>query len=73
LAYVPLEKMLKEGKTSLYKLVIAAAGRANELSQGATPLVQSSSKKVSAIALQEIAAGKVHYEEIKPKSKKAAG
>jgi DNA-directed RNA polymerase omega subunit len=70
--YVPLEKLVNEEKPSLYKLVLAASIRANELAQGATPLIQSESKKASVIALQEIASGKVSYEEIKqPKGKKA--
>jgi DNA-directed RNA polymerase subunit omega len=59
--YIPLEKMLTGKKTSLYKLALAAAARANELAQGAKPLVESASKKVSSVALEEIAAGKVSY------------
>lgn len=72
MSYVSLEKTLKDNNLSLYKLTLAAAGRANELAQGAMPLVKSQSKKVSTIALMEIAAGKVRYEEIKPKGKKSA-
>ena len=68
MSYVPLEKLVKGDKTSVFKLVLAAAARANELAQGAQPLIQSESKKVSTIALQEIAEGKVSYEEVKPKS-----
>ena len=71
MAYVPLEKLVRKPATSIYKLVLTAAGRANELAQGAAPLVTSESKKVSAVALEEIAAGKVWYEEGKPKGKKA--
>ena len=73
MAYVPLEKMVqsREGKElSLFKLVLAAACRANELAQGAQPLVKSDSKKVSTIAMEEIAAKKVQYEE-KTKGKKS--
>lgn len=69
MAYISLEKMLKDGKTSLYKLVIMAAGRANELAGGASPLVKTNAKKVSVAALEEIAAGKVSYDEIKAKGK----
>lgn len=69
--YVPLEKLVKTKDTSLFKLVLTAAARANELAQGAQPLVKSESKKVSTIALDEIAAGKVWYE-IKLKGKKAS-
>ena len=71
MSYVPLEKLVKDDKTSIFKLVLSAAARANELAQGAQPLIQSESKKVSTIALQEIAAGKVSYEEIKSKGKKS--
>ena len=70
--YVSLEKLLKKKETGLYKTVLTAAARANELTQGAQPLVQSTSKKVSVIALEEIAAGKVHYEETKARSKKSS-
>ena len=71
MSYVPLEKLIKTKDTSRFKLVLTAAARANELAQGAQPLVKSESKKVSTIALEEIAEGKVRYEETKPKSKKA--
>ena len=72
MSYIPLEKLVKTPLTSIYKLVLAAAARANELAQGAQPLVKVGSKKVSTITLEEIAAGKVRYEETKPKGKKAA-
>lgn len=71
MTYVSLEKSLKKADVSLYKTVLTAAARANELAQGAQPLVKTQSKKVSTIALEEIAAGKVRYEETKPKNKKA--
>lgn len=64
MAYIPLEKLLRKD-TSLFKLILTAAARANELAQGAQPLVQTSSKKVSTIGLEEIAAGKVSYKETK--------
>ena len=67
--YVPLEKLISDKTPSFYKLVLTAAARANELSQGAQPLVKSESKKAAVIALQEIAAGKVRYEEKKSKGK----
>ena len=69
MAYVPLEKLLRGKDTSLYKLILTAAARANELAQGAQPLIQTSSKKVSTIALEEIAAGKVSYKDRKPAKK----
>lgn len=72
MSYVPLEKMLKAHEISLYKTVLIAAARANELAQGAQPLVRSESKKASTIAMEELAAGKVRYEESKTRPKKTA-
>lgn len=69
MGYISLEKLLKKKDTSLYKLVLASAARGNELAQGGQPLVKSNSKKVSTVALEEIAAGKVYYEDSKEKSK----
>ena len=69
MAYIPLEKLMRKD-TSLYKLILTAAARANELAQGAPPLVNAGSKKVSTIALEEIACGKVSYKDIKRSAKK---
>ena len=68
--YISLEKLFKKQQMSVFKITLAAAARANELAQGAQPLVQSTSKKVSTIALEEIEGGKVRYEETKSKDKK---
>lgn len=65
MSYVPLEKLVSGKNTSVFKLVLAAAMRANELAEKGEPLIQTDSKKVSTIALLEIAAGKVGYEEVK--------
>ncbi len=71
MAYVSLEKLAKKDM-SLFKLILTASARANELAQGAQPLIQTASKKVSTIALEEILAGKVYYKEVKrPGSKKS--
>ncbi len=64
MAYMPLEKLLRKD-TSLFKLILAVAARANELAQGAQPLIQTHSKKVSTIALEEVVAGKAGYKETK--------
>lgn len=72
MAYISLEKLLKRKEVSLFKTVLIAAARANELAQGAQPLIKTDSKKISSIALEEMAAGKVRYEETK-KSKKSNG
>jgi DNA-directed RNA polymerase subunit omega len=71
MAYIPLEKLVKKD-TSVYKLILTAAARANELAQGAQPLIQPTSKKVSTIALEEIGAGKVSYKEFKKAASKKA-
>ncbi|MBU3759998.1 MAG: DNA-directed RNA polymerase subunit omega [Candidatus Omnitrophica bacterium] len=63
--YVALEKLISEKTPSFYRLVLTAAARANELAQGAQPLVKSESKKAAVIALQEISHGKVAYQETK--------
>jgi len=70
MAYIPLEKLLRSKDASLFKLILTAAARANELAQGAQPLIRTSSKKVSTIALEEIASGKVSYKEKKVAAKK---
>ncbi len=68
---VPLEDLLKN-MTSHYKLVLVAAQRANELAKDAPSLVVTKTKKPAMVALEEIAKGKVRYEETKdPKAKKA--
>ena len=69
MAYIPLEKLIRKD-TSLFKLILTAAARANELAQGGQPLIQTASKKVSTIALEEIAAGKISYKEKKGAAKK---
>lgn len=73
MAYIPISKLLRD-RTSLYKLVMTASKRATELAQGAIPLIETLSKKITTIALEEIAAGKVTYslEVIKPGKEKAA-
>ncbi|MBI4549966.1 MAG: DNA-directed RNA polymerase subunit omega [Candidatus Omnitrophica bacterium] len=73
MAYIPISKLLRD-KTSLYKLVMAASKRATELAQGAAPLTETVSKKITTIALEEIAAGKVTYsiEAVKPAKEKAS-
>ncbi len=70
MAYIALEKILPEKNKSLYKSVLTAAARANELVQGAQPLIKTESKKAATVALLEMAARKVVYVEIKSKGKK---
>ncbi|MBI4431253.1 MAG: DNA-directed RNA polymerase subunit omega [Candidatus Omnitrophica bacterium] len=63
MAYIALEKLTKQNK-SLFRLVLAAADRANEINSGAKPLIETASKNPTSTALQEFAEGKVCYEEI---------
>lgn len=72
MAYIALEKILPEKNKSLYKSVLTAAARANELVQGAQPLVKTESKKAATVALLEMASRKVAYVEIKGKGKKSS-
>ena len=70
--YVSLATLIsKTENASVFKLTLTAAARANELASGAQPLVKSQAKKVTTLALEEMAAGKVSYE-IKSKSKKSS-
>ena len=60
-SFVRVEK-LYERTGSMYKLVIIAAKRALELSEGSPRLVEGGGKEKPAVtALREIAAGKVSY------------
>jgi len=59
-AYIPLEKLMGD-QHCRYSLVLAAAKRATELAQGSLPLVETKSKKITTIALEEVAAGKVRF------------
>jgi len=58
---VPIEDLLKR-TNSLYKLVILAARRTIELIGGSKAQIDSPlQKKLSSVALQEIAEGKIGY------------
>lgn len=68
---IPLLEQLLERVGSLYKLVILAARRALELSDGSPKLVEAAPKEKPAIvALREIAQGKVRIKAEKSASKK---
>ena len=72
---VKIEGLLKRC-SSVYKLVILAAKRAKEVSNGAPALVEAPPQKVTSVALEEILQGKVLYkvEDVKPKpGKKGRG
>lgn len=70
MAYIPLEKLLSKNN-SLYKLVMAGSERVTQLSQGAEPLIPVTCKKLTTLALQEIAAGKVDFKGIEDSGKKS--
>ncbi len=66
-----MEKLLEKTSGSLYKLVILAARRALELSDGSPKLVDAGPKeKPGTIVLREIAAGKVRMKLVKKQEKK---
>ena len=59
MSYVATQELLAT-TNSLYKLVVLASKRAEELNSGAPKLIEcDDSEKVSSIALEEIAQGKV--------------
>ena len=58
---VPTQELLKQCP-SIYKLVVIAARRAKELSEGAPKLVEMDTKKVTTIALEEIRQGKIQIQ-----------
>ena len=64
MACVEVEKIFKKNP-SMYKMVLVVAERANQIAAGSKPLVVSSSKRATTIALQELQEGKVWFEEKK--------
>lgn len=60
MSYVPLEKLIDKSFGSMYKLVTLVAKRALELAEGAPRLIDAPSDiKVTTLAMEEIALGKV--------------
>ena len=57
---IPIEDLIKQ-TGSIFKLVILAAKRTAELTEGYKPKVEVGNKKLSAVALQEIAEGKIEF------------
>ena len=56
---LPIEYENKE-IDGTYRLVIAAVQRAKDLSQGALPKMPSKAKKITTLAIEEVATGNVH-------------
>jgi len=57
----PIDELMKRCG-SIYKLVVIAARRAKELSEGSPKFVSTELKKVTSVALEEIRQGKVLYQ-----------
>ena len=53
---------LPQGIESKFRFILVAAKRARQLQAGAKPLIQTPSKKVTKIAMQEVEAGLVPLE-----------
>lgn len=64
MSYVPIQDLLAK-TDSVYKLVVLAFKRALELNAGAPKLVETDSKNVSTVALEEIAQGRVKMRAVK--------
>lgn len=63
--YIPLERMLDKTNYSTYKLVVLAIKRGLEIAEGQPKLVNADPvMKPSAVALLEIAEGKVTLKKI---------
>jgi DNA-directed RNA polymerase subunit omega len=58
MTHISIDPLLKNGM-GRFRLVIAAARRATELAAGEPPLVPARHKKLSTVALEEIAQKKV--------------
>lgn len=61
----PSLDLLLEKVDSKYTLVVAAAKRAREITEGAQSLVESESTKPVTVALEEIENDKIKYERTK--------
>ena len=58
MSYVPLEDCLDKAKGSVYKLTLMVAKRAQQLAEGAQPLIEDEREdKPIKIALREISQG----------------
>lgn len=57
---------IPQGIDSKFRYILVAAKRARQLQAGARPLVQTSSKKVTRVAQQEVESGLVPFEIMEP-------
>ena len=60
MAQVAIEELLRQCN-SVYKLVLLAAKRAKEVSEGSPTLIDTHHRKVTSVALEEILQGRVLY------------
>ena len=60
MAQVAIEELLRQCN-SVYKLVLLAAKRAKEVSEGSPALIDTHHRKVTSVALEEILQGRVLY------------
>ena len=67
MAQVAIEGLLKRCG-SIYRLVILAAKRAKEVADGSPALVETTHRKVTSVALEEILQGKVLYKADEPEA-----
>jgi DNA-directed RNA polymerase omega subunit len=69
-SYVPLEKCLDNSGGSIYKLTVMVAKRAQELAEGAKPLVESGPEaKPIRLAMREVFEGQLKVEQVKGSKK----
>jgi len=68
MAYVAIDSLLKNAHNSMYKLVILASRRAQELGAGSEKLVEAAvNSKPTSVALKEIMENKVNFKVKKTK------
>ncbi len=60
---------IPQGIDSKFRFILVAAKRARQLQAGAKPLIQTSSKKPTRIAQQEVEASLVPFEIVEPLAK----
>ena len=66
MAYVEVDKLLKNTPNSIYKLVILAARRAKEIGSGSEKLVDVAvNAKPASVAFKEIMENKISFKEKK--------
>ncbi len=70
MAKVDLDSLRKQCE-SVYKLVLIGSKRGKELAEGSKRLIETDTRKVTSVVLEEIEAGKIHYKEAEKPAKKS--